>query len=66
MQTTFQHACNVSTDFSRSGKPRYDYTRQRLPVWFDSISTSAIGMADPEDTGVAVRILFLSRLQAKK
>jgi hypothetical protein len=35
----------------------------RLPVWSYSIATTCIELLDPKNTGVAVGISFLSRLQ---
>jgi hypothetical protein len=37
----------------------------RLQVWLHSIKTISIELLDPENTGVAVGISFLSHLQAE-
>jgi hypothetical protein len=37
----------------------------RLLVWSHSIEITSIELLDPENIGVAVRILFLSHLQAE-
>jgi hypothetical protein len=37
----------------------------RLPVWSHNIETTCIELLDPENTGVAVEILFLTHLQAE-
>ena len=37
----------------------------QLPVWYDSIVSSSIGLLDPKNIGVAVEIVFLSGLQTE-
>ena len=35
----------------------------KLPMWYDSIVSSSIGLLYPENIGIAVEITFLSCLQ---